>query len=223
MLDSKLLSQYFPDIEPFKRKILLSLKDFYEEENNKINVVSRKDFDHFFAHHVLHSLSIGKWATFSPKTQILDIGTGGGFPGIPLAIIFPEVEFVLIDSIAKKIKVVQACVEEFQLQNVRCIVGRAEEIKEKYHFITCRAVTAMPTILQWVSGKFLKDNSISTFIQNQSQHSLTNGIIALKGGDLATELAGIDHTEFPISTLYKEEYFQTKKIIYVPRNAIFNS
>jgi len=202
-----LLQHYFPDLSQEQLKQFAGLEALYNEWNAQINVISRKDTEHFYERHVLHSLAIAKVVQFLPGAQILDIGTGGGFPGIPLAILFPEVQFHLVDSIGKKIKVVQEVAASLGLQNVKASHARAETIKDRYDFIVSRAVTQMPLFLTWVKGKSGKKNL----------HPFKNGILYLKGGDLSEELAGIKYPykEFPIANFYKEEFFETKKVVYV--------
>lgn len=202
-----LLSSYFPDLSPEQIRKFEALEGLYQTWNAQINVISRKDTDHFYERHVLHSLAIAKIVQFLPGSSVLDIGTGGGFPGIPLAILFPEVQFHLVDSIGKKIKVVQEVAASLGLQNVQASHARAETIKDRYDFIVSRAVTQMPVFLTWVKGKSAKKNL----------HNLKNGVLYLKGGDLSEELAGLRYPvkEFPISEFYKEEFFETKKVVYV--------
>ena len=202
-----LLSSYFPDLSPEQIRQFEALEGLYQTWNAQINVISRKDTDHFYERHVLHSLAIAKIVHFLPGSSVLDIGTGGGFPGIPLAILFPEVQFHLVDSIGKKIKVVQEVAASLGLKNVQASHARAETIKDRYDFIVSRAVTQMPVFLTWVKGKSAKKNL----------HNLKNGVLYLKGGDLSEELAGLRYPvkEFPIFEFYKEEFFETKKVVYV--------
>ena len=202
-----LLSSYFPDLSPEQIRQFEALEGLYQTWNAQINVISRKDTEHFYERHVLHSLAIAKIVQFFPGSSVLDIGTGGGFPGIPLAILFPEVQFHLVDSIGKKIKVVQEVADSLGLQNVQASHARAETIKDRYDFIVSRAVTQMPVFLTWVKGKSAKKNL----------HNLKNGVLYLKGGDLSEELAGLRYPvkEYPISEFYKEEFFETKKVVYV--------
>jgi 16S rRNA (guanine527-N7)-methyltransferase len=202
-----LLSSYFPDLSPEQIRQFEALEGLYQTWNAQINVISRKDTEHFYERHVLHSLAIAKIVQFLPGSSVLDIGTGGGFPGIPLAILFPEVQFHLVDSIGKKIKVVQEVAASLGLQNVQASHARAETIKDRYDFIVSRAVTQMPVFLTWVKGKSAKKNL----------HNLKNGVLYLKGGDLSEELAGLRYPvkEYPISEFYKEEFFETKKVVYV--------
>lgn len=202
-----LLTSYFPDLSLEQIRQFEALEGLYQTWNAQINVISRKDTDHFYERHVLHSLAIAKIVQFLPGSSVLDIGTGGGFPGIPLAILFPEVQFHLVDSIGKKIKVVQEVAASLGLQNVQASHARAETIKDRYDFIVSRAVTQMPVFLTWVKGKSAKKNL----------HNLKNGVLYLKGGDLSEELAGLRYPvkEFPIADFFKEEFFETKKVVYV--------
>jgi 16S rRNA (guanine527-N7)-methyltransferase len=203
----KLLQHYFPDLSEVQIQQFSALESLYVHWNAQINVISRKDTEHFYERHVLHSLAIAKVHSFLPGSQILDIGTGGGFPGIPLAILFPDVQFHLVDSIGKKIKVVQEVASSLGLQNVTASHARAETIKDRFDFIISRAVTQMPVFLTWVKGKSAKKNL----------HSLKNGVLYLKGGDLTEELSGLKYPvkEFSISDFFKEEFFETKKVVYV--------
>ena len=202
-----LIEHYFPDLSPLQLQQFAALEGLYQTWNAQINVISRKDTDHFYERHVLHSLAIAKIIQFLPGASVLDIGTGGGFPGIPLAILFPEVQFHLVDSIGKKIKVVQEVAGHLGLQNVEASHVRAENVKDRYDFIVSRAVTQMPIFLTWVKGKSAKKNL----------HPFKNGVFYLKGGDLSEELAGLRYpvNEFPIADFYTEEFFETKKVVYV--------
>ena len=202
-----LIEHYFPDLSPLQLQQFAALEGLYQTWNAQINVISRKDTDHFYERHVLHSLAIAKIIQFLPGSSVLDIGTGGGFPGIPLAILFPEVQFHLVDSIGKKIKVVQEVAGHLGLQNVGASHVRAENVKDRYDFIVSRAVTQMPIFLTWVKGKSAKKNL----------HPFKNGVFYLKGGDLSEELAGLRYPvkEFPIADFYTEEFFETKKVVYV--------
>ena len=199
-----LLTSYFPNLNSEQIRQFEALEGLYQIWNAQINVISRKDTDHFYERHVLHSLAIAKIVQFLPGSSVLDIGTGGGFPGIPLAILFPEVQFHLVDSIGKKIKVVQEVAANLGLQNVQASHARAETIKDRYDFIVSRAVTQMPVFLTWVKGKSAKKNL----------HNFKNGVLYLKGGDLSEELAGLRYPvkEFPIADFFKEEFFETKKL-----------
>lgn len=203
----ELLKKYFPDLTQDQKNKFNFLQDLYKDWNLKINVVSRKDIDELYLRHVLHSLGIAKIQPFNPGASILDVGTGGGFPGIPLAILFPETSFRLVDSIGKKIKVVNEVSEGLELKNVVTTNARVEEIDGHFDFIVSRAVAAMPTFVHWTRGKIAKE----------SKHELKNGILYLKGGDLAEELV-----EFPKATIYElndyfeEEFFETKKVVHLP-------
>ncbi|MFV0483047.1 MAG: 16S rRNA (guanine(527)-N(7))-methyltransferase RsmG [Bacteroidales bacterium] len=201
-----IILKYFSDFDDRQCDRFARLQGLYAEWNEKINVISRKDIDLLYERHVLHSLSIAKFTKFASGSSILDIGTGGGFPGIPLAIMFPDVKFTLVDSIAKKIKVVNGVAEALDLDNVEAFQGRVENIKDKFDFVVCRAVTAMPAIVGWMNGKIKSDNN----------NTLPNGIICLKGGDLGGELSKYQHkTEVvDLSTYFEEDFFDTKKIVY---------
>ncbi len=203
-----LLLKYFPGMTERQKEQFAALLPLYEDWNSKINVISRKDMDNFYEHHVLHSLAIAKVQPFKTMAEILDVGTGGGFPGIPLAIMFPDAKFYLVDSIGKKIKVVQDVVEQLQLQNVRAEQIRAEQVEGDFDFIVSRAVTDLSQFTQWVKGKV-------SMIQ---YHNLRNGILYLKGGDLTAELAPFRKKvrTWDISDFFAEEYFDTKKVIYLP-------
>ena len=207
-----LILKYFPNLSEYQVEQFQKLEPLYLEWNEKINVISRKDTDFLYEKHILHSLGIAKVMQFTPNTKVLDVGTGGGFPGIPLAIMFPEVEFTLIDSIGKKIKVVQGISDGVGLKNVKAIQGRAEKLKEKYHFVVSRAVTQMPEFLRWLKGKFEKE-------QINQKH---NGVLYLKGGDLAEELAGIKCEIHQLKNYFEEEFFDTKKVVYLSKGN-FNS
>lgn len=207
-----LILKYFPNLSEYQVEQFQKLEPLYLEWNEKINVISRKDTDFLYEKHILHSLGIAKVMQFAPNTKVLDVGTGGGFPGIPLAIMFPEVEFTLIDSIGKKIKVVQGISDGVGLKNVIAIHGRAEKLKEKYHFVVSRAVTKMPEFLRWLKGKFEKE-------QINQKH---NGVLYLKGGDLAEELAGIKCEIHQLKNYFEEEFFDTKKVVYLSKGN-FNS
>ena len=207
-----LILKYFPEITDEQKQQFEKLEKLYTEWNEKINVISRKDMDGLYEKHILHSLGIAKVMPFADGTKVLDIGTGGGFPGIPLAILFPEVSFTLIDSIGKKIKVVEAVSEGLGLKNVTAVHGRAEKLKEKFHFVVSRAVTQMPEFLRWLKGKFEKE-------QFNEKH---NGVLYLKGGDLAEELAGLRGEIFQLKNYFEEEFFDTKKVVYLSKGN-FNS
>ena len=207
-----LILKYFPEITDEQKQQFEKLEQLYTEWNEKINVISRKDMDGLYEKHILHSLGIAKIMPFADGTKVLDVGTGGGFPGIPLAILFPEVSFTLIDSIGKKIKVVEAVSEGLGLKNVTAVHGRAEKLKEKFHFMVSRAVTQMPEFLRWLKGKFEKE-------QFNEKH---NGVLYLKGGDLAEELAGLRCEIFQLKNYFEEEFFDTKKVVYLSKGN-FNS
>ena len=203
-----LILKYFPNLSERQKEQFAALLPLYQDWNSKINLVSRQDMDSFMEHHVLHSLAIAKFIQFKTMAEIMDVGTGGGFPGIPLAIMFPDANFYLVDSIGKKIKVVNAVAEQLQLTNVRAEQIRAEQVEGDFDFIVSRAVTDLPQFMQWVSGK----------VSHLQYHKLHNGIIYLKGGDLDEELAPFRKKVklFDISDYFEESYFETKKIIYLP-------
>lgn len=202
--------KYFPNLTPEQIIRFEKMDRIYRDWNGKINLISRKDIDSLYEKHILHSLAIAKIIDFRPGTKILDVGTGGGFPGIPLAILFPDSQFVLIDSIGKKIKVVQAVAEELELKNVAAIHGRAEDVKEEFDFVISRAVTSFPVFVGLV-----KKN-----ITRKSINALPNGIIYLKGGDFQDELKdfkrNVEVTE--IANFFNEPFFETKKVVYLPVN-----
>ena len=201
------LLQYFPDLTAHQISQFKLLSSLYKDWNLKINVVSRKDIDEIYLRHVLHSLAIAKVQPFLPGTSVLDVGTGGGFPGIPLAILFPEVQFHLVDSIGKKIKVVEQVCDGLELQNVKVTNARAETITGHYDFIVSRAVAQMETFVRWVKNRVAK----------KSNHDLKNGILYLKGGDLTQELAMFPKaTIYPIYSFYKEAFFETKSVVHLP-------
>lgn len=198
---------YFPDLTDLQKEQFAKLDALYHDWNEKINVISRKDIDALYTKHVLHSLGIAKIMKFEPGTYVLDVGTGGGFPGIPLAILFPETRFYLIDVIAKKIKVVQAVAEALELKNVKAEQIRAENVKGDFDFIVSRAVTNMPDFVSWVRTK----------IKKQHKHELKNGILYLKGGDLTEELAAFPRaTQYDLADFFKDEFFETKKVVHLP-------
>jgi len=204
----KIILKYFPSLSELQQQQFAELKPLYEKWNAQINVISRKDMDDFYERHVLHSLAIAKRIHFVDGTVLLDVGTGGGFPGIPLAIMFPNCQFTLVDSIGKKIKVVQEVVKALRLTNVTAMQIRAEELKDTYDFVVSRAVTQMKDFVPWVKGKFKKT----------SKNDLPNGILYLKGGDLTEELAPFPKAELTdISSYYDEPFFETKKIVYLKR------
>ena len=203
----ELIRSYFPDLTDTQINQLEMLYPLYLEWNSQINVISRKDIDELYLRHVLHSLAIARFHHFSPGSRILDIGTGGGFPGIPLAIYFPECEFTLCDSIAKKIKVVDAVSEALGLTNVQTYVGRVEKIDAKFDFIVSRAVAPLTELVDWTKNKISRDK----------KNSITDGWICLKGGDLVEEASntGKDFQLIPLQTWFKEDFFETKRIVYV--------
>jgi 16S rRNA (guanine527-N7)-methyltransferase len=207
MISAELVFSYFPNLTETQKQQIVQLKPLYDYWNEQINVISRKDMDNFYTHHVLHSLAIAKVVAFKDGAEVLDIGTGGGFPGIPLAILFPEVQFHLVDSIGKKILVVNEVAQALGLKNVTAQHERAEKINHHYDFIVSRAVTDMPEFLRWVRGKVKKEN----------MHELPNGILYLKGGDLTEELKGIKHhiKIYNLSDYFQEDFFETKKVVYV--------
>lgn len=197
----------FPKLTENQVNQFEKLQDLYQDWNAKINVISRKDIDELYIRHVLHSLGIAKVISLKPHTKIMDVGTGGGFPGIPLAIVFPEVDFYLIDVIGKKIKVVNEVATALGLKNVKAEQMRAENVKQDFDFIVSRAVTNMPDFVSWIKGKIKKTNT----------NDLPNGILYLKGGDLTEELKNFPKaTEYNLSDFFKEEFFETKKVVHLP-------
>lgn len=205
----KVIFSYFPDLNETQKLQFKQLLPLYEEWNSQINVISRKDIDKLYINHVLHSLGIAKVISFEKGTQILDIGTGGGFPGIPLAILFPECSFTLVDSIGKKIKVVNNVSESLGLKNISAFHQRAEDVKGKFDFIMSRAVAPSTKLFHWTRDKFKRD----------SFNSLDNGFLFLKGGDLSEEMAELRKafSEIELSDYFAEDFFLTKKLIYIPR------
>ncbi len=198
---------YFPNLTDLQKEQFAKLDFLYHDWNAKINVISRKDIDELYTKHILHSLGIAKIIQFEPGTFVLDVGTGGGFPGIPLAILFPETRFYLIDIIAKKIKVVQAVADALGLKNVKAEQKRAELVKGDFDFIVSRAVTNMPDFVSWIKDKIKKNN----------KHELKNGILYLKGGDLTEELAAFPKaTEYNLTDFFEDEFFETKKVVHLP-------
>lgn len=196
----------FPNLTDNQIQQFEKLQFLYEDWNSKINVISRKDIDELYTRHVLHSLGIAKILEFKPGSKIMDVGTGGGFPGIPLAILFPEVDFYLIDVIAKKIRVVNEVASALGLKNVKAEQKRAELVNQEFDFIVSRAVTNMPDFVSWVNGK----------IRKNSKHELQNGILYLKGGDLTEELKDYKKAEqFNLSDFFKDEFFETKKVVHL--------
>ena len=211
----ELITQYFSDLTPKQFQQFAQLDALYQLWNAKINVISRKDIDGFYERHVLHSLGIAKIMPFLDGTTVLDVGTGGGFPGIPLAILYPNVRFTLIDSIGKKIKVVEEVAQALGLKNVVAIHCRAEQLPQKFDFIVSRAVTRLAEFCSWT------ENSIN----HQSKNALKNGILYLKGGDLTQELeeANQKTVVYPLKDIYATEFFETKVVVYVPRKIWFGS
>jgi 16S rRNA (guanine527-N7)-methyltransferase len=206
-MTSNKLFTYFPDLTDQQKQQFEQLPELYNFWNNQINVISRKDIDELFERHVLHSLGIAKVMPFLPGEKVLDVGTGGGFPGIPLAIMFPDTEFYLVDSIGKKIKVVQEVTKAIGLSNLRAAHLRAEQVNEKFDFVVSRAVTRLGEFYPWVRGKFNKD----------SKNTLANGILYLKGGDLQQEIteSGLKVKQYYLKEYFTEEFFETKQVIYV--------
>ena len=206
----QIITDYFPDLTPTQIEQFEQLEQLYSFWNEQINVISRKDTANFYERHVLHSLGIAKIMSFADNSQILDIGTGGGFPGIPLAILFPNCQFTLVDSIGKKIKVVNEVASALHLKNVIGIHERAEKIPGQFDFIVSRAVTAMPDFLKWTKGKF----------KNSKANPFANGILYLKGGDLNEEMKSVKqkYAIHELSTIFQEPFFETKKVVYVKGN-----
>ena len=203
-----IILKYFPELTERQREQFAALLPLYEEWNAQINVISRKDMEHFYEHHVLHSLAIAKVMSFAPMTEVLDVGTGGGFPGVPLAVMVPDARFTLIDSIGKKIKVVNDVVQRLGLTNTKAMQIRAEALEGEYDFVVSRAVTTLGEFVPWVKKK----------VSKTQYNTLANGILYLKGGDLTNELFTFRHKvrTWDISDFFAEEYFETKKVIYLP-------
>lgn len=202
-----LIRQYFPGLEQQQYDRFSMLKELYSHWNDRINVISRKDIENLEERHVLHSLAIGMFIRFRPGTSILDVGTGGGFPGIPLAILFPEVQFTLIDSVGKKIKVVNEVIRETGLLNVQARQARAEEVKDAYDFIVSRAVTRLPVFLRWVRNRISQHNI----------NKLPNGVLYLKGGEMEDELNALHepYAVYDLDTYFPMDFFNTKKLVYI--------
>ncbi|PIB29779.1 16S rRNA (guanine(527)-N(7))-methyltransferase RsmG [Maribacter sp. 4G9] len=206
-MTAETIFKYFPNLSEVQQNQIILLEELYKDWNQKINVVSRKDIDELYLRHVLHSLGIAKVQAFNDGAEILDVGTGGGFPGVPLAILYPNVKFTLVDSIGKKIKVVDEVVEGLKLENVQTVNSRVEEVPKQFDFIVSRAVAAMPTFVHWVKGK----------IKKESLHERRNGILYLKGGDLMGELEAYRNAEtFELADYFEDEFFETKKVVYLP-------
>lgn len=203
-----IILKYFPELTERQREQFAALLPLYEEWNAQINVISRKDMENFYEHHVLHSLAIAKAMSFAPMTEVLDVGTGGGFPGVPLAVMFPDARFTLIDSIGKKIKVVNDVVERLGLKNTKAMQIRAEQLEGEYDFVVSRAVTTLGEFVPWVKKK----------ISKTQYNTLHNGILYLKGGDLTNELFAFRHKvkTWDIGEWFDGEWFETKKVIYLP-------
>jgi 16S rRNA (guanine527-N7)-methyltransferase len=206
-MDAGLIVKYFPDLTAQQQEQFAALADLYTHWNQQINVISRKDTDSLYERHVLHSLGIAKVMGFLPGEQVLDVGTGGGFPGIPLAIMFPETSFHLVDSIGKKIKVVQEVASALGLKNVKATHSRVEQIPGKFNFVVSRAVTQLKDFYPWVKDKF----------ERKSVNKIPNGILYLKGGDLKQEIAesGLAVQQYFLKNYFEEEFFETKQVIYV--------
>jgi len=204
----QIIHKYFKHLTADQIEKFTALKALYTEWNDKINVVSRKDIDQLYERHVLHSLGIAKVMAFKPGTRILDVGTGGGFPGVPLAILFPECEFHLVDSIGKKIKVVQEVCTAAGIKNVTATHGRAEDVNGNYHFVVSRAVTRFKPFWSWINKKF----------SSKQINDLPNGVLYLKGGDLAEEIQEFNRPayEYDLNMFFEEEFFDTKKVVHVP-------
>lgn len=206
-MKAEILFQYFPNLSELQQKQFLQLEGLYKDWNQKINVVSRKDIEELYLRHVLHSLGIAKIQQFKPEVSVLDVGTGGGFPGIPLAILFPETRFTLVDAIGKKIKVVQEVVDGLEISNVNATHARVEDLNMQFDFVVSRAVAAMPTFVRWIKGR----------IKKESVHERRNGILYLKGGDLTAELQDYKTVQiFDLADYFKEDFFDAKKVVYLP-------
>lgn len=206
-MEPEVVYQYFPNLSREQIARIDALAGLYADWNTRINVVSRKDIDQLYLRHVLHSLGIARVHEFAPGLEVLDVGTGGGFPGIPLAILFPQTRFTLVDAIGKKIRVAQEVISGLGLSNATARQTRVEDMKEQYDFIVSRAVAAMPTFVHWTRGR----------IRKESRDSIPNGILYLKGGDLTAELAPYPQAKvFPLNRYFSEPFFETKKVVYLP-------
>ena len=206
-MPSDLILSYFPELSSKQIEQFSKLQELYVHWNEQINVISRKDTENFYERHVLHSLGIAKVIQFKKGTKIMDVGTGGGFPGIPLAILFPDCDFLLVDSIGKKIKVVNEVAHELGLKNVRGLHERAEKVDGTFDFVVSRAVTQMPEFITWVKNK----------VSKTSKNSIPNGILYLKGGDLSVEMKTVKQwsKEYKLKDFFEGEFFETKKVVYV--------
>ncbi len=200
-----ILLKYFPELTEQQQKSFSKLYELYKDWNDKINVISRKDIDNLMERHVLHSLAIAKFVTFRNGSKIMDLGTGGGFPGVPLAILFPECRFHLVDSIGKKLKIIDAVKEELDLKNIFTFHKRAEEMDYQYDFVVSRAVAPLPDLLKWTDRKYLY----------KQLNEKGNGLVCLKGGDLTNEIEGISNVRItPLSTYFTEDFFKDKSLVY---------
>ncbi|GGD44902.1 16S rRNA (guanine(527)-N(7))-methyltransferase RsmG [Muriicola marianensis] len=206
-MNTDLILKYFPELTDTQISQFSEMAGLYQDWNQKINVVSRKDVDELYLRHILHSLGIAKVLSFLPGSKVLDVGTGGGFPGIPLAVLFPDTQFTLVDSIGKKIRVVKEVIDGLGLRNVEAIHARVEDLPGSFDFIVSRAVAAMPTFVRWVDGK----------VSQKSVHPLKNGILYLKGGDLREELQDFSKAHiYPLSEYFEEDFFATKVVVHLP-------
>ena len=207
-MDSDIIFKYFTSLDENQKNQFKELGQLYDYWNARINVISRKDFENFYLHHVLHSLGIAKVLSFKGGTEIMDAGTGGGFPGIPLAIMFPDASFYLVDSIGKKIKVVNEVATSLKLQNVEAEQLRAEQVKRSFDFVTSRAVTNLPDFYRWTHNKF----------HNKSFNKIRNGILYLKGGEMGEELSALKRSRkkiYQLSDYFSEDFFETKKLVHI--------
>lgn len=207
MYDSGIINKYFPDLDATKKRQFDLLGEIYSDWNTKVNLISRNDIVHLYERHILHSLAIAKFIRFQPGARVMDIGTGGGFPGIPLSVFFPETQFTLVDSIAKKIKVVNEVIQATELKNATAICDRAENLKGEYDYVVSRATAPLTDLFKWSRLK----------IARKQQHAMPNGIICLKGGDVATETEPFSgRTEvLGVSNYFDEPFFETKKIVFL--------